>query len=194
MSKLLFYDTETTGLIHTENAIHQLSGLIVINNEIQQEFNYQIAPHEGAVIEEEALKISDENLTEEIIRGYPKGQDVHYSMLQMLGKYCNKFNKQDKFHLVGYNNRRFDDLFIRYFFVNILGDKYFGSWFWNDTIDVLPMAANYLRDERKNMKSFKLKDVASYLGIPLDPAKLHDATYDIFITKAIYDIVGTQKR
>ena len=190
MSKLFFYDAETTGLLHYKNAIHQLSGMIVINNVIMEEFNFSIRPHAKAVIEESALAVG--NVTEEQIMAYPEAYIVHNKILNLLAKYCNKYDKTDKLHLIGYNNRRFDDSFLRSFF-DVCGDKYFGSWFWNDTSDVLVLASNYLQDVRKELPDFKLHTVAAYLGIEIDETKLHNAVYDIHLTKAIYDIVGTNK-
>lgn len=190
MSKLFFFDTETTGLIPSQHAIHQLSGLIVINGSIREDFNYQIRPHSKALIEEAALQVS--NVTREQIMEYPEAYITHTKLLNLLAKYCNKFDKSDKFHMIGYNNRRFDDEFFRFFF-NLLGDKYFGSWFWADSIDALVIASNYLQDVRKDLPDFKLHTVAKYLGIEIDETKLHNATYDNHITKSIYDIVGTNK-
>ena len=40
-----------------------------------------------------------------------------------------KFDKKDKFFLVGYNNASFDNQFFRAFFVQN-NDMYFGSYFW----------------------------------------------------------------
>lgn len=190
MSKLFLYDTETTGLLHYKNAIHQLSGLIVINDRITEEFNFQIKPHPEAVIEESALLVS--NVTKEQIMEYPEPYIVHNKLLNLLSKYCNKYNKLDKFFLVGFNNKGFDDEFFRNFF-NLLDDKYFASWFWWDTIDVRVLAANYLMEERHKMPDFKLRTVAQYLGIEVDETKLHDAIYDMRLTKSIYDIVGNNK-
>jgi DNA polymerase-3 subunit epsilon len=106
----------------------------------------------------------------------------------MLAKYCDKFNKGDKFFLVGYNNKGFDNDFLRNFFKQN-GDNYFGSWFWADSIDVMVLAANYLKDERHKLENFQLRTVAKYLDIKVDETKLHDAMYDIYLTRAIYEIV-----
>jgi DNA polymerase-3 subunit epsilon len=190
MNKLLFFDVETTGLKPTQHAIHQLSGIITINGIIRENFNYQIKPHTTALIEESALAIS--NVTKEQIMAYPEAYIAHNKLLNTLAKYCNKYDKQDKFFLVGFNNKLFDDEFFKEFF-NLLGDKYFASWFWWDTIDVRVLAANYLMEERHKMPDFKLRTVAEWLDIELDETKLHDASYDNHITKAIYDIVGTNK-
>lgn len=39
------------------------------------------------------------------------------------------------------------------------------------------------------MANFKLSTVAATLGIKVEEDKLHDAMYDIYLTKAIFDIV-----
>ena len=43
------------------------------------------------------------------------------------------------------------------------------------------------------MTDFKLKTVAKQLGIIVDESKLHDAKYDIILTKQIYEIVTKTK-
>ena len=106
----------------------------------------------------------------------------------MLGKYVDKFNKKDKFHLVGYNNASFDNQFFRAFFTQN-NDVYFGSWFWADSLDVMVLAANHLRKERARLVDFKLKTVAAHLGIEVDESRLHDAEYDIDLTYQIFKIV-----
>ena len=190
MSKLFVYDLETTGVDHRENAIHQLSGMVVINGEKKQEFDFKIAPHPTAIIVEEAIKVS--NVTKEMIMGYPPNILIHKQILGLLGKYVNKFDKQDKFHLLGYNNASFDNPFFRTFF-NHCGDTYYGSWFWADPIDAMILASDYLQDERKNLLNFQLRTVAAYLGIAVDETKLHDAQYDIYLTYEIYKIVSHKK-
>lgn len=100
-----------------------------------------------------------------------------------------RYNKQDKFHLVGYNNASFDNQFLRAFFAQN-NDKYFGSWFWADTIDVMCLASNSLSAIRHTMDNFKLVTVAKTFGIPVDEEQLHDASYDLYLTKAIYDMIN----
>ena len=69
------------------------------------------------------------------------------------------------------------------------GDKYFGSWFWSNPIDVMVLATPFLVDQRNQMPNFKQGTVAKTLGIQVDDNKLHDAMYDIEICKSIYDKV-----
>ena len=53
--KLFFYDLETTGTNPGRNGIHQISGQIVIDGEVKEEFDFHVAPNPKAVIEKEAL-------------------------------------------------------------------------------------------------------------------------------------------
>ena len=183
MIKLFFYDLETTGVKHWKNSIHQISGLIDIDNEVKEEFNFNVCPHEKAEIDEEALKIG--GVTLEQIKAYPPMNVVHKNLIGILEKHVDKYNKHDKFHLVGFNNAPFDNQFFRAFFVQN-GDDYFGSWFWSDTLDVMCLASNHLKERRSEMLNFKLKTVARELGIEVDEEKLHDSLYDIKLTREIY--------
>ena len=110
----------------------------------------------------------------------------------MLSKYADRYNKQDKFFLAGYNNASFDNQFLRAWFLQN-NDKYFGSWFWSNSIDVMVLATPYLASKRAGMENFKQGTVAKHLGIEVDAERLHDALYDIEICKAIYDIVSPYK-
>ena len=42
---------------------------------------------------------------------------------------------------------------------------------------------------RHKMPNFKLMSVAKEVGISIDESKLHDANYDILITRAVYNTV-----
>src|SRR3712207_9107105 len=90
--------------------------------------------------------------------------EVYAQFVAMLGKHVDKFNKKDKFFLVGYNNAAFDNQFLRGFFLQN-GDNYFGSWFWANTIDVMVLATAYLAERRPEMENFKLSTVAKFLGV-----------------------------
>lgn len=117
---------------------------------------------------------------------------VYKQFVDMLSKYVDRYNKQDKFFLAGYNNAHFDNQFLRSWFIQN-GDKYFGSWFWSNSIDVMVLATPFLAEKRSQMENFKQGTVAKTLGIEVDDTKLHDALYDIQICKAIYDIVSPYK-
>lgn len=184
--KLFFYDLETTGTNPARNGIHQISGAIVIDGEIKESFDFKVQPNPKAVIEDAALEVG--GVTREQIMSYPTMGEVFARLVQMLSKYVDKYNKKDKFHLVGYNNRGFDDNFFRGFFLQN-GDQYFGSWFWSDSIDVLVLASTFLAARRHDLPNFKLATVAEALGIDINAGKLHDASFDIDITKQVFDFI-----
>lgn len=186
MEKLFIFDLETTGVKYWKNGIHQISGMIIIDSEIKEQFDIKVQPYKDALIEQEALNVS--NVTLEQIKEYKPFREAYNELTEMLSKYVDKFNKKDKFHLLGYNNSSFDNQFLRAFFTQN-HDNYFGSWFWSDTIDVMVLASNKLKSEREKLENFQLKTVSKYLGISVDETKLHDALYDIELTYAIYKLI-----
>lgn len=181
--KLLFFDLETTGIKYWRNGIHQISGEIVIDGISKESFNFNVCPHPKCEIEEEALKIC--NVTREQILAYPPMQSVYNQFVALLSKYVDKYDKKDKFFLVGYNNASFDNYFLKAFFVQN-GDNFFYSWFWVNSIDVMVLATLHLLEHRPDMTDFKQETVARTLGIDIESEKLHDASYDIYLTKEIY--------
>lgn len=181
--KILFFDLETTGIKYWRNGIHQISGEIVVDGQTKESFNFNVAPHPGAEIDEEALQVC--RVTRQQIQAYPPMQTVYRQFVALLSKYVDKYNRKDKFFLAGYNNAAFDNHFLKAFFVQN-GDNYFYSWFWVNSIDVMVLATQHLLGHRPAMTDFKQETVARTLGIPLDTDRLHDAFYDIQLTKAIY--------
>lgn len=185
--KLFFLDLETTGVNPGRNGIHQMSGMVVIDGEEKETFNFNVRPNPKAVIEKQALDVA--GVTEEQVLSYPPMEVVYREkLIPMLDKYIDRFNKKDKFFIVGYNNAHFDNDFFRGFFLQN-GDKFFGSYFWANCFDCMVLATPYLADVRPSMENFKQGTVAKYLGIEIDESKLHDALYDIRVRKQIYDKV-----
>lgn len=181
--KEFIFDTETTGVQFWRNCIHQISGMIIIDSEIKEKFDFKVRPHPSAIIEEEALKVANVKLDDILL--YPTQQEVYTELIKILSKYCDKYNKSDKFHLVGYNIASFDIPFLRAFFKQC-NDNYFGSWFYPDCLDVYVLASNRLKNVRNELGNFKQSTVAKYLGIEVDESKLHDAIYDVEICYSIY--------
>ena len=185
----VYYDTETTGVDHRKHSIIQLSGIIEKNGKQIDEFDYSIKPHPKAVIEPEALAVNGHKLEE--LDSYEDMTLVHKKLTTKLSRYVDKYNPKDKAWLIGYNNRGFDDFFLRKFF-ELCGDRYIGSWFWNDTMDVLVIASWRLQGQRKMLKNFKLKTVAEFLGIEIDHDKLHDSMYDVWVTREVMKIITAE--
>lgn len=183
MIKRLFIDVETTGTDEKINGIHQISGVIEIDGKIKESFDYKIRPFEGAIIEPKAIEVS--NVTEEQIKNNPLSEKEAYNLLSgLMLKYVQKFDKKDKFFFVGYN-AHFDKNFMSEFWLR-QNDKYFFSLVWGNIIDVMVLATEKLEHVRHEMINFKLMTVADKFGIKLDENKLHDASYDIEITRDLY--------
>jgi len=184
--KLFFFDLETTGVNQAKNGIHQISGEIVIDGEVKESFDFKVQPNPLCQIEDEALAVA--GVTKDQVLRYTPMFIVYGELIKMLGKYVDKFNKTDKFFLVGYNNASFDNQFLRGFFLQNK-DNYFGSWFWSNSFDVMVLATPFLAAKRHQMENFKLSTVAATLGIVVEEEKLHNASYDIYLTKSIFNIV-----
>ena len=185
--KLLFFDLETTGVNPGKNGIHQISGMIEIDGIEQERFDFKVQPNPKAIIEQEALDVA--GVTIEEVQAYPPMGEVYSRFVSMLSKYVNKYDKTDKFFLVGYNNAAFDNQFLRGFFLQN-GDSYFGSWFWANSIDVMVLASHHLASRRHEMVNFKLGTVAKFMGVDVDGESLHDAYYDIYLTREVYKLIA----
>lgn len=129
--KVVFFDLETTGTLVNKHGIHQISGMIVIDGEVKETFDFKVQPNPKAEIVQEALDVA--GVTKEQILSYPAMGYVYGQFTAILNKYVDKYNKQDKFFLAGYNNASFDNQFLRAWFLQN-GDKYFGSYFWSNSI------------------------------------------------------------
>lgn len=186
MKKLFFFDLETTGTNPARHGIHQISGEIVIDGITKESFDFHVCPNPKAQIDQSALDVA--GVTKEQILAYPPMKEVYAQLIELLCKYVDRYNRNDKFFLVGYNNASFDNNFLRGFFLQN-DDKYFGSWFWSNSIDVMVLASNYLIEERPRMENFKLSTVAQTLGINVESDELHSADYDIALTRAVYEKV-----
>lgn len=185
----VYFDVETTGTNYKKHSIIQLSGIIEKNGRKVKEFDFCIKPHPKAAIEPEALAVNGHK--EEDFKDYLDMGVVHKRLIAIMTPYVDKYNPKDKAWLIGYNNRAFDDFFLRKFF-ELNNDVYIGSWFWTDSIDVLVLASQKLKSQRSRLKNFRLKTVAEFLSIEVDPEKLHDSLYDVHLTREIYKIITSE--
>lgn len=182
--KKLFFDVETTGLDPEQCAIHQLAFLIEIDGEVVYSGDWRIKPFPTARIEPTALEVSGVSIRK--LKNYPDHDAVFKDVIDLLAQHVDRFDRSDKIHLVGYNNRFFDDRFLRAFFKQN-NDNFFGSWFWPDTIDVLVLASQHLLHKRSQMLNFKLGTVAETLGVRVEDEHLHDGLYDVQVTREVYN-------
>tara|TARA_R100000008_G_scaffold83129_1_gene68133 strand:+ start:89 stop:658 length:570 start_codon:yes stop_codon:yes gene_type:complete len=181
--KRLWIDLETTGLNPSKHSVVQIAGIVEIDGEVQESFCFKVRPLKGAAVSHKALEVI--GATVEDLKSYPKPPVVKQQVLDILNKYIDPYDKTDKFYFIGYN-ARFDYDFLRAWFEKQLF-SYFGSFFWFPPIDIMNMVAHYLMGEREKLINFKLFQVCKYLGMDVKEAELHDALYDIKITKGLYE-------
>lgn len=186
--KILYFDLETTGLDPKKHGIHQFSFVFEVDGKEVKSGNARVRTFETDEIIKEALEVS--GVTEETLRAsadYCSPKALYKSLVLLLNTYVDKYDKQDKVFLCGYNSQSFDSQFLRAFFEKN-GDKYFGSYFWTVNFDVMVIAGVKLAPVRHTMPDFKLPTVAKELGIEVNEANLHDAMYDLLLTKQIFKI------
>lgn len=182
----IFYDTETTGTKPWRHSIHALAGLVEVDSEIVERFDIRMAPHPKALIDPVALRVG--RVTTAEIKAYAPARDGINTFTNMLNKYVDPYDSKSKAYLVGYNNRAFDDKFLSAAF-ELAGNSFFMAYFWADSRDALVLASEYLEDRRLSMPSFKLKRVATELGIIVEAEELHGAAYDAELIRKVYRIV-----
>ena len=115
--KLCYLDCETGNTDPKTGALLQIAGIIEINGKETGRFSYYLKPFENDIITNEALNII--KITKHQIDTDPKFQiphNVYQTLIKGFSKYVNKYDKKDKFHLVGYNSHHFDMEFLRSFF------------------------------------------------------------------------------
>ena len=187
-TKLFWYDLETTGLRYWKHGIHQIAGLIEIDGEVVEKFNFDIAPHPQHILEPEAFTMKA--IKPEEVRNYPALEVVFKEKLMpLLNRYISPYDSKDKFFTAGYNISAFDNPFFRKLFDLSGTQKSFGNYFWNEPVDVFCLASEKLLHERANMKAFNQAAVAEHLGLPVRKEELHDASYDVELSRQIYQML-----
>ena len=182
--KILYLDTETTG-ITANSAVIQFAGIIEINGEVKEEFNIRCKPHKNADISEKALEVT--GMTLDIINSYQEPKEGFEEIESIFEKYCDKFDKNDKFILAG-QNIKFDFQKLYEFYVR-LGNKYLGSWInfklMFDSLAVIQ--ALQLVNKLPVLENNKLITWCNHFNIKLENA--HDALADIRATRELAKIL-----
>jgi DNA polymerase III subunit epsilon len=179
--KILWFDTETTGLEKSTHGIIQIAALMEVDGVVIDEINILMQPQKGAMVSKDALNINGRTMEE--IRGFME-HDTGYSLfMAFLNKHINKFDKDDKFHPAGYNI----DFGID--FIQAMVKRYskygIGTYCNWKKLDGLGLV-RILEQQGKIplLNDNKLQTVCAYLNIPL---KAHDALEDIKATRLVYN-------
>lgn len=183
MNKILFVDTETTGLVSDFHGIHQIAGILVINRSVVAEFDYKFKPIKTEQVDDEALKVSGLTWSDLESRDL-SSRDAYREFDALITRYVNKYDKQDKCIIAGYNCN-FDAGFMNDWYKKHGNKYFFGLFHGGAYLDGLNLAL--LAELKLGRKVFnpdrKLGTVAKHLGVELSGA--HDALNDIRATREV---------
>ena len=179
--KILWIDTETTGLNREKCDIIQIAGIVIVDGEEKERFNFHCQPINWENIEPTSFEKT--GMTLEKLKELPLPQEMYLKFKELLDKYIDRYNKDDKFFLAGHNTQ-FDLDFLRTFFQK-MGDNYFGSYFFYKTVDLMALCTILHTAGLINLSSWKLEDIANYLCIEYDN-NLHDAETDVDLTRKCF--------
>lgn len=178
--KILYFDVETTGLDSNLNYIIQLSGIIEIDGKVRENFNFKVRPVNWVTISPEALQVTGVTIEQLRTSVYKEVSAVHAQFVDLLGKYCNKYDRSDKYYVGGYNVQ-FDLGFLRRFF-QVAEDKYMGSWFNGRAIDPYQVLMWLDYHDHLKLDNYKLATACAHYGITI---QAHDALSDILATREL---------
>jgi DNA polymerase-3 subunit epsilon len=111
--------------------------------------------------------------------------NIYKNFITDLDKMVDKFKKDDKLYFIAYN-ANFDSDFIRTLFLKNK-NNFYGSYFYSPAICVMQMVASKFMRKHMRLENFKLGTVCKALGIKVVENNLHDAEYDIKVTKNLYN-------
>ena len=185
--KLLFFDTETTGLDPVVNSIIQISGIIEIDGELKETFNFMVKPVEPReMMSEQALKTHGYDVHS--LANFTEPVAVKRSLETIFARYVDKYDKKDKLVPVG-QNICFDIDFLKNFWERE-GDKYLFSYVnVAGQVDTLATFRTLRHLGLIESPDLKLETLCKHYGIELNA---HDAISDINATRELYQIIKTK--
>ncbi len=161
--KILYLDCETTGLNPVLNNIIQVAGMIEIDGEVKEEFDFKCQPFSYANISAEAIKINGISIEE--MKTYPEPKGVQKKVEIIFDKYIDKYNKLDKFIPAGHKIG-FDVDFLTAFFKKA-GNSYCRSYIDYHELDNVPLLMTLQIIGKAHFDSFKLENVSKQWGIEI---------------------------
>lgn len=179
MSKIIWFDTETTGLNPQYDEIIQIAILMEIDGAIVDRFELKLKP--TVPICEPAFKAHGMNAAS--LMNCPNQALGYVALKTFFKKYINPFDRGDKAWIAGHNVASFDKEFLLQLFLRNQ-DKYLGSFINWRIIDTLQMA--YILTavgKLPELSAYNLSALCTHFNIKLDA---HDALEDINATREVY--------
>ena len=183
MIKIIFIDTETGGVNAEKSVLIQLSGIIEVDETEKEKFNFYIKPFENSEVNEKALEVQGRTLEELGTEKYIDESIIYKKFLEILDKYIDKYDKNDKFIVAGYNVKFDIDILKALFERN--NNKFLFSYFNSSMLDPLySVRLLQVAGILPVLENNKLETWCKYFNIEL---KAHDSLQDITATKKLIE-------
>ncbi len=180
MKKILWIDTETTGLDPTLHSLIEIGAIVDIDGIEKETIRIYTKPHPDFEIDDNALAIN--KITRTQIKNFPEMLNAKNDFCKILSKYVDKFDKNDKFTVAG-QNIKFDIDFLYHFFTR-LNDNYLGSYIdFKNRIELYELTnalrtLGFIKSEKVSISS-----LCKEFNIKINA---HEALSDISATREIY--------
>jgi len=178
--KILWFDTETTGLSSIKNDIVSLACILEIDGYEQDRLYLEIQPVHWDTISPEALKVNGYTLDK--LKSFMSQEEAYAKLTAFLNKHCDKFNRNDKLIPAGHNIIRFDIPFLEEFFRRN-NDKYLYSFLDYHNIDTSPLTLTLKAFNMLQVSDTKLVTLARHFNINFNA---HNSMSDIETTRKVF--------
>jgi DNA polymerase III epsilon subunit-like protein len=182
MKKVLWFDTETTGLNSVKNDIIQIAGEILIDDVVVEEFDIKCQPTSYEHIQPKALEVN--GMTIEQIREFQTSGDGCKEFLAILEKHVDiKGTSVDERFIPAGQNIPYDiKMLVGWFAKNTNPKENVANYLTPETIDTKVIAKS-IPAHILNVENHKLTTLAARFGIKFNA---HDALEDIKTTRKVY--------
>ncbi len=189
-TKKLFYKFGTTGLNPNIHGVHELSYIIEIDDKVTIEKTHFFRPSNECEITDKALTLCGVKKSSILIRDRLESQ-VCKEFIDDLNSEINKFDKNDKFFLIGFGNATFDDMFLNKFLDRNGYFSDFGSLFYPVSIDLKILLGKKLIDNSKMLNQINRFTFSAFytlfLGVEFDDKSSFDTRKYLSSLKKLYD-------
>jgi len=188
MKKLMFLDTETTGLYPFKHSPYDISGIIEVGGEVKESFSIQCKPLRFDNITQEALDAN--GMTIEKLENLQLTQKGYKELLAIWDGTVDKYNTDDKMVVIGHNVD-FDIRMLNGWFKN-LDNNFFYSYVNRYAVDTFEIAKWLLVRGLipQNIENLQLETLCRHFKLidDIDDGNFHkSALYDIEMNKKIYE-------
>lgn len=180
INKLLWCDTETSGLSPEKNGVISVAMIAEIDGKIEGKEYWEMNPV-GREISQDALDVNA--FTIEQIQSFRPWEQIRPDILYFMGQFVNKYQKEDKFILAG-QNVIFDNNMMKSYF-DACNDPYWFSWVKAGRFIDTYQSLAFLQWAGKIplLENAKLETLGEHFG--LNTENLHNAMDDIVLTRKV---------